>query len=421
MNILVVGGGGREHTIIYKLKQSKNVDKIYCAPGNAGIQELAECIDISATDIKSLLNFAKSNNIDLTVVGMDDPLVMGIVDEFEKEGLKIFGPRKNAAIIEGSKSFSKELMKKYNIPTANYEVFDNYNKAYEYVKKQNMPIVIKADGLALGKGVLICNKVEEAENALKSIMIDRKFGDSGNKVVIEEFLTGPEVSILSFCDGKTIIPMVSVQDHKRALDGDKGLNTGGMGTFSPSRVYTDEISNICMNTIFKPTVEALKAEGREFKGIIFFGLMITKDGPKVIEYNARFGDPETQSVLMRLESDFLEILVSCVEGTLNNIDIKWDNKACACVILASGGYPENYKKGYEIKGTEEFKNAKNVYIFHAGTSIEDNKLVTNGGRVLGVTGTGKNLDEAIKTAYDAVKLINFENMHYRKDIGKINN
>ena len=345
MKVLVVGSGGREHAIVLKLKESSKIDKIYCAPGNAGISQDAECVNIRATDIKALLDFAKEHNVDFTVVGMDDPLVMGIVDEFENNGLRIFGPRKNAAIIEGSKAFSKELMKKYNIPTAKYKTFNNFDEAYSYVKENKFPIVIKADGLALGKGVLICNNLSEAEAGLRQIMIDKKFGDSGSKVVIEEFLTGPEVSVLSFCDGTTVVPMVSAQDHKRAFDGDKGLNTGGMGTFSPSRIYTDEIANICMEKIFKPTVSALKKEGREFKGIIYFGLMITQEGPKVIEYNARFGDPETQVILPRLDSDLLEIFEACVDGNLDNIDVKWKDNAAACVILASGGYPESYQKG----------------------------------------------------------------------------
>ncbi len=418
MKVLVVGGGGREHAIILKLKESKKIDKIYCAPGNAGISQLAECVNIKATDIDALVDFAKENRIDFTVVGMDDPLVMGIIDAFEKEGLRAFGPRKNAAIIEGSKAFSKELMKKYNIPTAKYETFSDYDEAYSYIKNNKLPIVIKADGLALGKGVLICNTLDEAEAGLKQIMVDKKFGNSGNKVVIEEFLTGPEVSVLSFCDGTTVVPMVSAQDHKRAFDGDKGLNTGGMGTFSPSRIYTDELASVCMEKIFKPTVDALKKEGREFKGIIYFGLMITEDGPKVIEYNARFGDPETQVILPRLENDLLEIFEACVDGTLDKIDVKWKDNAAACVILASGGYPESYKKGYVITGLDKCDERDDIYVYHAGTAFNDNgDFVTNGGRVLGVTGVGKNLDEAIKIAYQGVELVKFENMHFRKDIG----
>lgn len=418
MKVLVVGGGGREHAIILKLKESRKIDKIYCAPGNAGISQLAECVNIKATDIDALVDFAKENKIDFTVVGMDDPLVMGIIDAFEKEGLRAFGPRKNAAIIEGSKAFSKELMKKYNIPTAKYETFSDYDEAYSYIKNNKLPIVIKADGLALGKGVLICNTLDEAEAGLKQIMVDKKFGNSGNKVVIEEFLTGPEVSVLSFCDGTTVVPMVSAQDHKRAFDGDKGLNTGGMGTFSPSRIYTDELASVCMEKIFKPTVDALKKEGREFKGIIYFGLMITEDGPKVIEYNARFGDPETQVILPRLENDLLEIFEACVDGTLDKIDVKWKDNAAACVILASGGYPESYKKGYVITGLDKCAERDDIYVYHAGTAFNDNgDFVTNGGRVLGVTGVGENLDEAIKIAYQGVELVKFEDMHFRKDIG----
>ena len=417
MKVLVVGGGGREHAIVLKLKESKRVDEIFCAPGNAGISQIAKCVDIKATDIPALVEFAKNEKIDFSVIGMDDPLVMGIVDEFEKNGLKVFGPRKNAAIIEGSKAFSKELMKKYNIPTAKYETFDNFDNAFSYIKENKLPIVIKADGLALGKGVLICNTLEEAEAGLKQIMIDKKFGESGNKVVIEEFLTGPEVSVLSFCDGTTVVPMVSAQDHKRALDGDKGLNTGGMGTFSPSRIYTEEIADVCMEKIFKPTVDALKKENREFKGIIYFGLMITADGPKVIEYNARFGDPETQVILPRLENDLLDVFEACVDGTLDKLEVKWKDNAAACVILASGGYPESYKKGFVIEGLDECNKRDDIFVYHAGTALKDGKFVTNGGRVLGITGIGKNLDEAIKIAYQGVELVKFEGVHFRKDIG----
>lgn len=417
MKVLVVGSGGREHAICWKLLQSPKVDKIYCAPGNAGIGEVAELVPIGAMEFDKLIDFAKSEGIDFTVVGMDDPLVGGIVDKFEGEGLKVFGPRANAAIIEGSKAFSKELMKKYNIPTAAYETFDNYDAALEYVKKGTFPVVLKADGLALGKGVLICNTLEEAVEGLNTIMVDKKFGDSGNKVVIEEFLTGQEMSVLSFCDGKTIVPMVSAQDHKRALDGDKGLNTGGMGTFSPSRVYTPQLAEECLKTIYQPTVDALNAEGRTFKGIIFFGLMLTPKGMKVIEYNARFGDPETQVVLPRLKSDLMEIFEACVDGTLDKVNVEWEDKGTACVVLASGGYPESYTKGYEITGLEDAKKADNIVVFHAGTALRDGKFVTNGGRVLGVTGIGKNLDEAIQIAYEGVKLVNFKDKHFRTDIG----
>jgi len=418
MKVLVVGGGGREHAIIIKLKESERIDEIYCAPGNGGISRDAQCVDIKATDIFSLADFAEKNKIDFTVVGMDDPLVMGIVDEFEKRGLRIFGPAKNAAIIEGSKAFSKELMKKYNIPTAKYETFDNFDDAFSYVGKNKFPTVIKADGLALGKGVIICNDIKEAEAALRKIMIDKKFGDSGNRVVIEEFLSGPEVSVLSFCDGNTVVPMVSAQDHKRALDGDKGLNTGGMGAFSPSRIYTDEIADICMNSIFKPTVSALKKEGRIFKGIIYFGLMITNDGPKVIEYNARFGDPETQVVLPRLKTDLLDIFEACVDGTLDKIDIKWEDNAAACVILASGGYPESYKKGFVINGVDKCQTQENTLVYHAGTAFKDGQFFTAGGRVIGVTGIGNTLEQAISIAYKSAALISFDDMQFRKDIGK---
>lgn len=417
MKVLVVGSGGREHAIVWKLSQSPKVDKIYCAPGNAGIGTLAELVPIGAMEFDKLAEFAKNESIDFTVIGMDDPLVGGIVDKFEAEGLRVFGPRANAAIIEGSKAFSKELMKKYNIPTAAYETFDDYDKALEYIKKGDFPVVLKADGLALGKGVLICSTLEEAEEGLKTLMIDKKFGDSGNTVVIEEFLTGQEMSVLSFCDGRTIVPMVSAQDHKRAYDGDKGLNTGGMGTFSPSRVYTPELAEECMRTIYQPTVDALNAEGRTFKGIIFFGLMLTEKGMRVIEYNARFGDPETQVVLPRLKNDLMEIFEACVDGTLDKINVEWYDSGTACVVLASGGYPESYAKGYEITGLEEAEKAENIIVFHAGTALRNGKFVTNGGRVLGVTGIGSDLDEAIRTAYEGVKLVDFKDKHYRKDIG----
>ncbi|GMQ62931.1 phosphoribosylamine--glycine ligase [Vallitalea maricola] len=417
MNILVIGSGGREHAIIWKLSQSKRVDKIYCAPGNAGISELAQCVDISATDIKGLLDFALSNPVDLTVVGMDDPLMLGVVDVFENKGLKIFGPKQNAAIIEGSKIFSKDLMKKYNIPTAEYVVIDNVDDANDYIKKCNYPIVIKADGLALGKGVLICSTYEEAQEAVDTIMIDKKFGDAGDKIVIEEFLTGPEVSVLSFCDGENIIPMVSAQDHKRALDGDEGLNTGGMGTFSPSKYYTDEIHKECVKTIYEPSLKAMKSEGRPFTGIMFFGLMLTEKGPKLLEYNARFGDPEAQVVLPRLQTDLLDIFEYAIDGKLNEIDVKWDDKAAVCVILASGGYPVKYEKGYEIKGLQAQKNKDDVIVFHAGTKKVDDKIITNGGRVLGLTAIGKDIDEARDIAYKTVEEVDFTNKHFRKDIG----
>lgn len=417
MKVLLVGSGGREHAIVWKLKQSPKIDKIYCAPGNSGIAQDAQCVPIGAMEIDKLVSFAKEEGIDFTIIGMDDPLVAGVVDAFEAEGLKVFGPRKNAAIIEGSKAFSKDLMKKYGIPTAKYETFDSYDAAKEYVSKQEMPIVIKADGLALGKGVLICQSLQEAYDALDEIMVDKKFGASGSKVVIEEFLTGPEVSVLSFCDGKTVVPMVSAQDHKRAYDNDEGLNTGGMGTFSPSRIYTPEINEECMKTIFQPTVDAMAKEGRKFVGVLYFGLMLTKDGMKVIEYNARFGDPETQVILPRLKTDLLEIMEACVEGNLDKIDIKWHDNAAVCVVLASGGYPVEYKKGYEITGLDEVTKRKDIVVFHAGTAEKDGKFVTNGGRVLGITGIGKDLDEAIKIAYEGVEMVDFKDKHFRHDIG----
>ena len=418
MKILVVGSGGREHTIVWKLKQSPLADKIYCAPGNAGISELAECVPIGAMEFDKLISFAKENAIDYTVIGMDDPLAGGIVDAFEKEGLKVFGPRQNAAILESSKAFSKDLMKKYNIPTASYEVFDDYEAAKEYLQKQSMPIVLKADGLALGKGVLICKTLEEAEQALKEMMKEHKFGSAGNKIVIEEFLEGPEVSILSFCDGKTIIPMVSAQDHKRAFDNDKGLNTGGMGTFSPSKFYTEEMAKNCMETIFQPTVDAMIKENRKFVGIIYFGLMYTKNGMKVIEYNARFGDPETQVILPRLKTDLLEIMLACTNGTLDEINIEWYDNAAVCVILASGGYPVSYEKGYTIIGLEEIAKKENTIVFHSGTAKKDGKFITSGGRVLGITGIGNTIEEAIQTAYEGVKIVDFDKKHFRTDIGK---
>ena len=417
MKVLVVGSGGREHAIVWKLKQSPKADKIYCAPGNAGIAKDAECVPIAAMEIDKLVKFAKDEKIDFTIIGMDDPLVAGIVDAFEAEGLKVFGPRKNAAIIEGSKAFSKDLMKKYGIPTAKYETFDNYDEAKAYVLSQSVPVVVKADGLALGKGVLICNTHDEAVAALDEIMVDKKFGASGSKVVIEEFLTGPEVSVLSFCDGKTVVPMVSAQDHKRAFDNDEGLNTGGMGTFSPSRIYTKEINDECMEKIFKPTVAAMAAEGRTFVGILYFGLMLTKDGMKVIEYNARFGDPETQVILPRLKTDMLEIMEACVDTTLDKMNIEWYDNAAVCVVEASGGYPVSYEKGFEITGLDEVAKRDDIVVFHAGTALKDGKLVTNGGRVLGITGIGKDLDEARKIAYEGVDIVNFEKKHFRHDIG----
>ena len=418
MKILIVGSGGREHAIAWKVAQSPKVDKIYCAPGNAGISEYAECVDIGAMEFDKLVAFAKEKQIDLTVVGMDDPLVGGIVDAFEAEGLRVFGPRKNAAILEGSKAFSKDLMKKYDIPTAAYENFDDPQKALEYLETADMPIVLKADGLALGKGVLICNTLEEAREGVQSIMMDKKFGTAGNKMVIEEFMTGREVSVLSFVDGKNIRIMTSSQDHKRAMDGDQGLNTGGMGTFSPSPFYTDEVDEFCKKYIYQKTVDAMAAEGREFKGVIFFGLMLTPKGPKGLEYNARFGDPETQVVLPRMKNDIVDVFEACVDGTLDQIDLEFEDNAAVCVVLASDGYPVKYEKGIPIHGFENFKDKDGYYCFHAGTKFKDGEIVTNGGRVLGITAKGKTLKEARKNAYAATEWISFSNKYMRHDIGK---
>ena len=417
MKVLVIGGGGREHAIIWKLAQSKNVSKIYCAPGNGGIADLAECVPIDVMDFEKLTKFAKENNIDLTVVAPDDPLAAGAVDAFEANGLRAFGPNKAAAIIEGSKSFSKDLMKKYNIPTADYEVFENSTDAINYIKANNkFPVVVKADGLALGKGVIIAKTFEEAENAVHDILDDKIFGSAGAKVVVEDFLTGPEISVLAFTDGKTMKPMVSAQDHKRAFDNDEGPNTGGMGTFSPSRVYTDEVAEECMEKIFIPTMNAMNAENRTFKGVLYFGLMKTVDGVKVIEYNCRFGDPETQVVLPRLKSDLCEIFNAVIDQRLDEIDIEWNDDACVCVVMASGGYPKNYEKGYKIDGIKQAESL-GALVFHAGTKRSDNDILTNGGRVLGVTALGDNLEDAIQKAYKNVDLVNFENAHFRKDIG----
>ena len=420
MKVLIVGSGGREHAIAWKVAQSKKVDKIYCAPGNAGISEVAECVPIGAMEFDELVAFAKEKEIDLTVIGMDDPLVGGIVDVFEKEGLRVFGPRKNAAILEGSKAFSKDLMKKYHIPTAAYETFTDPEKALEYLETAKMPIVLKADGLALGKGVLICQTLEEAKEGVKTLMMDKKFGSAGDEIVIEEFMTGREVSVLSFVDGNIVKIMSSAQDHKRAKDGDQGLNTGGMGNFSPSPFYTKEVDEFCKKYIYQPTVDAMKAEGRPFKGVIFFGLMLTPEGPKVLEYNARFGDPEAQVVLPRLENDIVDVFEACIDGTLDKVDLKFDNdRATVCVILASDGYPVEYKKGFPIEGLEKFKGKDDYYVFHSGTKFNDKgQIVTNGGRVLGVTATGKDLKEARKKAYEATEWVSFENKYMRHDIGR---
>ena len=418
MKVLIVGSGGREHAIATAVAKSPKVDKIYCAPGNAGIGQVAECVNIGAMEFDKLVDFAKEKEIDLTVIGMDDPLVGGIVDKFEEAGLRVFGPRKNAAILEGSKAFSKDLMKKYNIPTAGYENFDSPEEAMKYLETSKYPIVLKADGLALGKGVLICNTKEEAMDGVKELMLDKKFGNAGNTIVIEEFMTGREVSVLSFVDGKTIKIMTSAQDHKRAKDGDQGLNTGGMGTFSPSPFYTEEVDEFCKKYVYQASVDAIASEGREYKGVIFFGLMLTPDGPKVLEYNARFGDPEAQVVLPRMKNDIIEVMEACVNGTLDQINLQFEDNAAVCVVLASDGYPVKYEKGIPMYGFENFKGKDGYYCFHAGTKLKDGQIVTNGGRVLGITATGKDLKEARKNAYEATEWITFANKYMRHDIGK---
>ncbi len=418
MKVLIVGSGGREHAIAASAAKSSKVEKMYCAPGNAGIAEYAECVDIGAMEFEKLTAFAKEAEIDLVIVGMDDPLVGGLVDELEAAGIRTFGPRKNAAILEGSKAFSKDLMKKYNIPTAGYENFTDPDKALVYLETAKFPIVLKADGLALGKGVLICNTLEEAKEGVKAIMLDKKFGSAGNEMVIEEFMTGREVSVLSYVDGKTIKTMTSAQDHKRAGDGDTGLNTGGMGTFSPSPFYTKEVEEFCNQYVYQATVDAMAAEGREFKGVIFFGLMLTEEGPKVLEYNARFGDPEAQVVLPRMKNDLIEVVEACIDGTLDQIDLQFEENAAVCVVLASDGYPVKYDKGFEITGLEEFKKHEGYYCFHAGTKFDGDKIVTNGGRVLGITAKGKDLKEARANAYAAVEWAKFDNKYMRNDIGK---
>ena len=418
MKVLVVGGGGREHALVRKIKESKKVDEIFCTPGNGGISYDAKCFDVAATDIDGVVNLAKEIKADLVVVAPDDPLVAGMVDALNEAGFKTFGPRANAAIIEGSKVFSKELMQKYNIPTAEYKVFDNAEEAIEYIKERNeFPTVIKAVGLALGKGVIIPENLDDAIAGVKEIMEDKIFGASGNNIVVEEFLTGPEVSVLAFTDGKCVKPMVSSMDHKRALDGDKGLNTGGMGTVSPNPYYTQEVAKECMDKIFIPTINAMNNEGRTFKGCLYFGLMITPKGPKVIEYNCRFGDPETQVVLPRLKTDIVDIFEAIDNETLSDLDVEWGDDACACVIMASGGYPKSYPKGIEITGLSNGQ-LDGVTVYHAGTKLQDNKLVTSGGRVLGVTALGDTLENALKKSYDAVEKIHFEGAHYRRDIGK---
>ncbi len=418
MKVLIVGSGGREHAIAASVAKSPAVDKIYCAPGNAGIGQIAECVDIGAMEFDRIVAFAKEKAVDLTIVGMDDPLVGGLVDEMEAAGLRVFGPRKNAAILEGSKAFSKDLMKKYNIPTAAYENFDDPAAALAYLEQAKMPVVLKADGLALGKGVLICETLEEARDGVRTIMEDKKFGSAGNRMVVEEFMTGREVSVLSFVDGKTIKIMSSAQDHKRAQDGDRGLNTGGMGTFSPSPFYTEEVDAFCRKYIYQATVDAMAAEGRPFKGVIFFGLMLTQDGPRVLEYNARFGDPEAQVVLPRMKNDMIEVVQACIDGTLDQIDLQFEDNAAVCVVLASEGYPVSYEKGFPVRGLERFKGQEGYYCFHAGTKQAGEGIVTNGGRVLGVTAKGVDLKEARANAYQAVQWVSFDNKYMRNDIGR---
>ena len=418
MNVLIVGSGGREHAIAVSVAKSGQADNIYCAPGNAGIASVAQCVDIGAMEFDRLADFAEEKSVGLTIIGMDEPLVGGVVDVFEKRGLRVFGPRKNAAVIEGSKVFSKDLMKKYGIPTAAYENFDSPEDALSYLETVKFPVVLKADGLALGKGALICNTMDEAKDAVKTLMLDKQFGDAGNRIVVEEFMTGPEVSVLCYCDGSHIKPMTSAQDHKRAKDNDEGLNTGGMGTFSPSPFYDEKIQKYCEETIYQPTMDAMKAEGRDFVGILFVGLMLTEDGPKVLEYNARFGDPEAQVVLPRMKNDILDVMNACIDGALDKIDLQFEDNAAVCVILASDGYPESYEKGKVITGLENFDGKEDYYVFHAGTKLDGGRMVTNGGRVLGVTAKGGNLLEARKNAYAATEWVSFENKYMRHDIGK---
>ena len=418
MKVLVVGGGGREHALVWKISQSPRVSKIYCAPGNGGISELAECVDIAATNVPEMVRFAKEHDIDMTVVAPEDPLAMGMVDALKDEGLKAFGPTKDAAVIESSKVFAKRLMQKYGIPTAEYRTFDDYHKALEYAETVRYPIVIKAEGLALGKGVIIVNNTDEAKQALKSMMVDNVFGHAGQRVIIEEYLTGSEVTVLAFTDGKSIVPMVSSQDHKRVYDNDEGANTGGMGAFSPSRMYTAKVAEQVEETIIKPTIEAMAKEGRPFQGVLYFGLMLTEQGPKVLEYNARFGDPETQVVLPRLKTDIVDIFEAVIDKRLDQIDIQWDDNAAVCVVLASGGYPGEYKKGYPITGLDRVMEDPQTVVFHSGTRKIDGEYYTNGGRVLGVTAVADDLDSAVKKAYESVSKIHFQDMHYRRDIGR---
>ncbi len=420
MKVLIVGGGGREHAIAVSMKKSSRVEEIYCVPGNAGIAQIAECEpSIGVMEFDRIIAYAREKAVDMVFVAPDDPLVGGLVDALQAAGFRTFGPDRKAAILEGSKAFSKDLMKKYNIPTAAYEIFDDPEKALQYLETAPMPIVLKADGLALGKGVLICGTLEEARAGVKEIMEDKHFGSAGNQMVIEEFMTGREVSVLSFVDGRTIKPMTSAQDHKRAKDGDQGLNTGGMGTFSPSPFYTDEVDAFCRKYIYQPTVDAMAAEGRPFKGVIFFGLMLTPQGPKVLEYNARFGDPETQVVLCRMKNDIMDVVDACIDGTLDQVDLEFEDNAAVCVVLASDGYPVSYKKGFEIRGLENFEGKEDYYCFHAGSKFDERgRVVTNGGRVLGVTAKGATLKEARAKAYDATGWVDFDNKYMRRDIGK---
>ena len=419
MKVLIVGSGGREHAIAWKVSKSPLVDKIYCAPGNAGIAQIAECVPIGAMEFEKLADFAQEKGIDLTVIGMDEPLVGGIVDVFEERGLRVFGPRKDTAVIEGSKVFSKNLMKKYGIPTGAYEIFSDADEAVKYLETSKYPIVVKADGLALGKGALICNNFEEAKGAVSTLMLEKQFGASGDRVVVEEFLIGREVSVLCFSDGTTIKTMTSAQDHKRAKDGDQGLNTGGMGTFSPTPFYTKEVDEFCKKYVYQPTIDAMKQEGRDFKGILFVGLILTEDGPKVLEYNARFGDLETQVVLPRMKNDIVEVFEACIDGKLDAVDLQFEDNAAVCVILASDGYPEKYEKGFVIGGLNAFDGKEDYFCFHSGSKLDDEgKIVTNGGRVLGVTALGRDLKEARANAYKATEWVNFENKYMRSDIGK---
>lgn len=418
MKVLIVGGGGREHAIAYCVAKSSKVDKLYCVPGNAGIEEYAECAPIGVMDFEKVAAYAQEKDVDLVIVGPDDPLVGGLVDVLEASGIRAFGPQKAAAVLEGSKAFSKDLMKKYKIPTAGYENFDDAQKALQYLESASYPVVLKADGLALGKGVLICNTYEEAKDGVHTIMVDKQFGASGNTMVVEEFMTGREVSVLSFVDGNTIKTMTSAQDHKRAGDGDTGLNTGGMGTFSPSPFYTEEVEAFCNSYVYQATVDAMKAEGRAFKGIIFFGLMLTKEGPKVLEYNARFGDPEAQVVLPRMKNDIIDVIEACIDGTLDQIELEFEDNAAVCVVLASDGYPVKYEKGLPITGLDAFQDKEGYYCFHAGTKAEQGQIVTNGGRVLGITAKGEDLKEARANAYAATNWVQFGNKYMRNDIGK---